>query len=205
LRLISFKDLVDLWRLKTDLDEIGGEDAGAARVQSILLPIESVDVGNFVRLMLEMTELKRAEEEEEKPEEPVAPSEPKVVTAEPWEKEELSTFFRRNTHWQNACLTVLALTDEDRIPSNRLLRLAARVAETHIPPISGKTLKSTAGVRAGFKMRRGNKEDFVGSKWDFDGTRWLNFYWIKPQYKDWIGEWISAQGLTIPPTTPDME
>jgi len=205
LRLISFENLVDLWCLKNDLDEIGGEDAGAARVQTILLPIESVDVGNFVRLMREIAELKRAEDEEEKPEEPLAPTEPEAVTAEPWEKSELFTFFRRNTHWQKACLTVLALADEDQIPSNRLLRLAARVAEAHIPSISGKTLKSTAGVRAGFKMRRGNKEDFIVAKWGFDGTQWMNSYWIKPQYKEWIREWVSAQGLSIPPTTTDVQ
>lgn len=135
----------------------------------------------------------------------LAPTEPLVAPTEPWEKSELFTFFRRNTHWQNACLTVLALADEERIAINRLLRLAAKVAEAHFAPIAGKSLKSIAAVRAGFTMRRGNKEDFIGRKWHSDGTQGMNFYWIKPQHKEWIREWVLAQGFTIPPATTDVE
>jgi len=202
LRLISFKDLVDLWRLKSDVDEIAGKDAGADRVQSILLPIESVNVGNFVRLVLEIAALKIAAAEETIEE---APEEPIDTVDEPWEKAELFSFFRDNTDWQTAVLTVLALTDEEQIPSNRLLRLASRVAKVHIPSISGQTLKSAAGPRGGFKMRRGAKEDFVVGKWGTDGTQWMNFYWIKPQYKEWIREWVVAKGLDIPSTIVEKE
>lgn len=199
LRLISFEDLIALWRLKSDLDTITDKDTSATRVQSILLPIESVNVGNFVRLMLEIAELKSAATVDEPP---VQPTEP---TAEPWEKAELFPFFQGNTDWQNACLTVLSLTDEEQISSNRLLRLAAKIAEVHFPSVADQPLKNVAGPRAGFKMRRGSKEDFVSSKWDFDGSQWQNFYWLKLQYREWIREWIVSRGFSIPSTTSTTE
>jgi len=199
LRLISFKDLIALWRLKADLDTITGKDTSATRVQNILLPIESVNVGNFVQLMLEVAELKSAAIVDQPPVQPTGP------TAEPWEKAELFSFFQGNTDWQNACLTVLSSTDEERIPSNRLLRLAAKVAEVHFPSVAEEPLKNVAGPRAGFKMRRGDKEDFISSKWDSDGTQWQNFYWLKPQYREWIREWISSRGFSIPTTKVTAE
>jgi hypothetical protein len=194
LRLISFEDLIALWDLKADLDTITGKDAGATRVQSILLPFESVDVGNFVRLMLEIAELKSATGIDQPPVPPVEPP------AEPWEKAELFSFFQGNTDWQNACLTVLSLTDEEQIPSNRLLRLAAKVAEGHFPSVAEQPLKNLAGPRAGFKMRRGDKEDFISSEWASDEAQWQNFYWLKSQYREWIREWILSRGYTIPAT-----
>lgn len=197
LRLIAFEDLIALWRLKSDLDTITDKETSATRVQSILLPIESVNVGNFVRLMLEIAELKSAATVE-----PPVETEP---TAEPWEKAELSSFFQGNTDWQNAFLTVLSLTDEERISSNRLLRLVAKVAEVHFPSVADQPLKSLAGPRAGFKMRRGSKEDFIGSKWDFDGSQWQNFYWLKPQYREWIADWVATNGFSIPSTTTATE
>ncbi len=61
LRLISFKDLSDLWQLKVDVEEVAGKDQAAGRIQSVLLPIESVNVGNFVQLILEIAALKTVE------------------------------------------------------------------------------------------------------------------------------------------------
>ncbi len=49
-------------------------------------------------------------------------------------------------------------------------------------------------------MRRGNKEDFISSEWGQFCTDWMNYYWLKPQYKDWIREWVLAKNLSIPPT-----
>lgn len=199
LRLISFKDLIALWRLKADLDTITGKDVSATRVQSVLLPIESVNVGNFVRLMLEIAELKSAATIDEPS---IHPTEP---IAEPWEKAELFSFFQSNTDWQNACLTVLSLADAERISSSRLLRLAAKVAEVHFPSVAEQPLKNFAGPRAGFKMRRGNKEDFISSKWDSDGSQWQNFYQLKVQHREWIHEWVVSRGFSIPSTTVTAE
>ena len=197
LRLISFKDLSALWQLKLDVEEVAGKDEAAERIQSVLLPMESVNVGNFVQLILEIATLKSAEAVETGDDTP--DSEP-TAAREPWEKAELYSFFRKNTDWQAACLTVLALAEEDRIPANRLKRLASKVADAHIPALAGQTLKSTAGPRAGFKMRRGDKEDFIGDEWGQYGTAWMQYYWLKPQYKDWILEWVLAKNLSIPPT-----
>jgi hypothetical protein len=199
LRLISFEDLIALWRLKADLDTISGKDASAEKVQSILLPIESVNVGNFVQLLLEIAEFKSAASVDEPPVLPVESA------AEPWEKAELFSFFEGNTDWQNACLTVLALADEDRISSTRVLRLAAKVAEEHFPSLTEAPLKSLAGPRAGFKMRRRNKEDFISSMWDSDGSQGQYFYQLKVPYREWIHEWVISKGFSIPPTTATVE
>ena len=201
LRLISFEDLIALWHLKADLDTITGKDVSATRVQSILLPIESVNVGNFVRLMLEIAEFKSAATVDE------LPVQPTESIAEPWEKAELFSFFQGNTDWQNACLTVLSLADTERISSSRLLRLAAKVAEVHFPSVAEQPLKSLAGPRAGFKMRRGNKEDFISSKWDQDSaeSQWQNFYQLEAHHQEWIREWVVSRGFSIPSTIVTAE
>ena len=196
LRLIAFEDLVKLWRLKADLDEVAGRDAASQRIQSILLPIESVDLGNLVRLLLEISELRTAEATEEIPDR-VADSAVEEAR-EPWEREELLAFFGHNTDWQNAFLAVLALTEEEQVFADRLLGLMNRVANEHIPGLAGKSLRSVAGVRAGFKMRRGRKEDFVGARWTEGGEHAQNVYWLGPPYKEWIRQWVRAKGWDVP-------
>ncbi len=194
LRLIAFEDLLRLWQLKVDLDEVSGQDAAAERIQSIILPMESVNLGNLVRLLLEIAELKTAAvTEEEGP-----PDSETKETVDVWQREELTEFFRNNTDWQNAFLTALVLADEERVFSDRLVKLSARVATKHIPGLSGKELKTFAGVRAGFKMRRGTKEDFIGNDWASDGEKWQSQYWIRPPYKEWILQWVQGRGWDMP-------
>lgn len=196
LRLISFENLVKLWRLKADLDEVAGPDAAATRIQSVILPIESVDVGNLVTILLEIAELKSAAEAQKEGNK--VPPTPPEDSEEPWEREELHTFLSKNTDWQNAFLTVLAFTEEERVFTDRVVRLMAEVAERHFPRVSGRALKSVAGVRAGFTMRRGSKQDFIGADWVLDGERWQGVYWLRPRYKEWVKEWVSAKGWSMP-------
>ena len=197
IRLISFEDLIKLWQLKAELEEIAGPAAASERIESILLPMESVNVGVLVRMLLEIAELRTAEVVE--PEIiPVDGDTAVTALGEPWEKDELHRFFSVNTDWQNAFIAVLALIDEEPVLGGQLRRQMERVAAAHIPGLAGKTLKSVAGARAGFKMRRGAKEDFVGDKWVNDGESWQNSYWLKPQYKGWVREWVQQHGWTIP-------
>lgn len=200
IRLISFEDLIKLWRLKTELEEIAGPAVANERIESILLPMESVNVGVLVRMLLEIAELRT---ESDPPPVPMPGGDtPITATAEPWGREELHQFFRANTDWQNAFLSVLAEQDEPLF-SNMLISQITRVAAGHMPAIAGKSLRSVAGVRAGFRMRRGDKEDFIGNKWDSDGENWQMSYWLKPQYKTWVREWIHQHGWTVPGAASD--
>lgn len=197
LRLISFEDLIKLWRLKADLEEIAGPEEAARRVGGIILPLESVNIGNLVTILLEIAELKTAAAVEEEVGE-VGPERGPSVMGEPWEKDELYRFLADNTGWQNAFLTVLAHLGDDPVTADRVRRLINRVAERHMPALAGKTMTSVAGARAGFKMRRGSKEDFVGDEWTTDGEKSQQAYWLKPPYKAWIREWVGQRGWSIP-------
>lgn len=198
LRLISFDDLVKLWRLKADLEEIAGPQEAARRIAGIILPMESVNIGNLVNILLEIAELRSAAAVEEEAVETVTDEGATTTAGEPWEEDELRRFLADNTGWQNAFLAVLAQVDDEQVFADRVRRLVNRVAERHMPDLSGKTISSLAGARAGFRMRRGEKEDFVGNKWSSDGEKSQQAYWLKPQYKPWIAEWVQQHGWTIP-------
>lgn len=68
LRIISFEHLLKLWQLKTDLEPIAGPDEAAAKVQKLLLPIESVNVGEFIDVIMEIAALRSASGESEEEE-----------------------------------------------------------------------------------------------------------------------------------------
>ncbi len=58
IRLISCADLLSLLKLKVDLDLLELKDVDQ-KVQSILLPLDTIDVGHLVRVIIEIAALRR--------------------------------------------------------------------------------------------------------------------------------------------------
>jgi hypothetical protein len=60
MRLIKVGDLLKLYQLKLELDRAGEPGLGTEKVQKLLLPLENIDVGDFISLIMEIAEFKQA-------------------------------------------------------------------------------------------------------------------------------------------------
>ncbi len=139
IRLISCADLLSLVKLKVDLDSLELKDVDQ-KIQSILLPLDTIDVGHLVRVIIEIAALRRslpAEEEEE------APSGGKGA----WAREEIHQFLGDSTPNQRALFRVLA-RHGGKIPRRKLIEELQ--SETGNSQIGGMQL---AGARGGITMR----------------------------------------------------
>jgi len=140
IRLISCTDLLSLLRLKVDLSSLELRDVDQ-KVQSILLPLDTIDVGHLVRVIIEIAALRRSlpmEEEEETP---------AVERRGAWAREEIHQFLSDSTPNQRALFKVLA-KQGGRIPRRKLVEELQ--AETGNPQVGGLQL---AGAQAGITMR----------------------------------------------------
>lgn len=140
IRLISCTDLLSLLKLKVDLDSLELKDVDQ-KVQSILLPLDTIDVGHLVRVIIEIAALRRslpAEEEEETP---------TAAEKGAWSREEIHRFLSSSTPNQRALFKVLA-RQGGKIPRRKLIEELQ--SETGNPQMRGMHL---AGARAGITMR----------------------------------------------------
>lgn len=140
IRLISCADLLSLLKLKVDLDSLELKDVDQ-KVQSILLPLDTIDVGHLVRVIIEIAVLRRslpAEEEDETP---------TTVGKGAWAREEIHQFLVDSTPNQRALFKVLA-RQGGKIPRRKLIEELQ--SETGNSQIGGMQL---AGARAGITMR----------------------------------------------------
>jgi len=141
MRLISCADLLSLLRLKSDLDSLELEDV-EQKVQSILLPLDTMDVGHLVRVIIEIAALRQSLPPEEEEEEG-----PRVSGRNAWAREEIHQFLLDSTPNQRALFNVLA-KQEGKIPRRKLIEELQREAAND--RIGGMQL---AGARAGITMR----------------------------------------------------
>jgi len=139
-RLISCDDLLSLFKLKADLDSLELKDVDQ-KVQSILLPLDTIDVGHLVRVIIEIAALRQSlptEEEEETS---------TVSRKNAWAKEEIHQFLSDSTPNQRALFRVL-VKQGGKIPRRKLIEELQN--ETGNAQIGGLQL---AGTRAGITMR----------------------------------------------------
>lgn len=187
MRLISFENLLRLIELAEQLDAIGGPGTGAAKAQQILLPVETIDVGNLIDLIIEIAEFRRQEAVGEGEEE----TEEGEAAGELWERQDLLDYLRNTTTYQKALLGALASTGGDWISRKQLSYLMAKVAtvlpEAQDHEITGSTI---AGARAGLTMRRGGKEDIIEQR--------ERRYRLKAEYREIVTDWAKAEGLLEP-------
>lgn len=187
IRLISFDNLLRLIELADQLDVISGSGTGAAKAQRILLPVETIDVGNLIDLIIEIAEFRRQQAVEESEEE----TEERTSAGEVWERQFLLEYLRNTTAFQKTLLGALASVGDEWISRKQLLHLMSKVAtvlpEAKDREITGYTI---AGARAGLKMRRGGKEDIIEQS--------KRRYQLKEEYREIVTNWAESEGLLEP-------
>jgi hypothetical protein len=190
MRVIKYQDLLRLYQLKLDLDNIGGLGSGAEKVHKLLLPMENIDVGDFISLILEIAEFKQATQEEPETEEEFI--DPLSLTA--WSSSELGNYLAECTPIQKALLAILARASEGewvwrkQIIAEMPALFVQLGVEEHYKVPSGYTI---AGAIAGLTMRRKplGKESIV--KRQMGGQKMA----IAEQYLPQIRKWLAAQSL----------
>lgn len=197
MRLILYDDLMEVITLKEELEPVIGEKQAIEKVQNLLLPIESINIGNIVRLIVEIATTKSTaveEQVEEKEEKEVAEEE-----AEPWTKAELLPYLKDATPYQRILLAALVQVDKEPATSKQVTFLMNEIAKRR--PSEGIDKKITgrdiAGARAGLKMRRKplKKEDIIESSWNHAERDYI--YKIKDDYKEIIIDWVKGEKLWI--------
>ena len=188
MRIIQYEDVIALLKLKEELEPISGEEQATLKVQNLLFPIESINIGNILKIILEIAEARSTKEEEKEEAEEL-----------PWTKAELLDYLNECTPYQKALLAALVQTDEEPVPKKKLLYLMNQIAEKSPKIEIEKKINGygIAGARAGFKMRRKplKKEDIIDSEWVEEIGDYI--YRIKPQYKNTVTEWVKKQGFLL--------
>lgn len=197
MRLILSEDLMEILKLKEELEPVIGEKTALDKIQKLLLPIESINIGNVVKLLLDIATTKSSAAEEKFEEK----EEKEVIGTgeEPWTKAELLDYLNDATPYQRVLLAALVQVDVEPAPKKNVLYLMNEIAKRR--PKEGINKKITgydiAGARAELKMRRTNlgKEDIIESGWDNRVGDYV--YKIKDNYKQIVMDWVKNEGLWI--------
>uniref|UniRef100_A0A7C3RKP5 Uncharacterized protein n=1 Tax=Dictyoglomus thermophilum TaxID=14 RepID=A0A7C3RKP5_DICTH len=191
IRVILYTDLIDLVNLKIELTPVVGESKAIEKIQSLIFPIESVNIGNIIKLIREIAEAISEQSIEDENEE--------KKSEKPWTKDELLEFLRGCTHYQKVLIAALAQVERYPIQKKYLLVLMNEIAKEKAFLGIGKKLsgKEIAGARGGLKLKRKllGKEDFIEGYWDKSEKDYV--YRIKDEYKDIILEWVKIENLEI--------
>lgn len=196
MRLILYQDLMEILNLKEDLEPVIGEKNAVEKIQNLLLPIESINIGNIVRLIFEIATTKSTTDEE------ILEGGGGKVTAgdnEPWTKAELLTYLQEATPYTRLLLAALVQVDKEPATSKTVTFLMNEIAKRR--PSEGIEKKITgrdiAGARAGLKMRRKplKKEDILESSWSNGERDYM--YKIKEEYKHIVADWVKSENLWI--------
>ena len=196
MRLILYKDLLEILSLKEELEPVIGERSAVEKIQNLLLPIESIDIGNIVRLILEIATTKSTAAEVQVEEKELEESKEED---EPWTKAELLLYLKDATPYQRMLLGALVQVDKEPITSKTVTFLMNEIAKRR--PSEGIDKKITgraiAGARAGLKMRRKplGKEDIIESWWSQAERDYV--YRIKDDYKQIVSNWVKEEKLWI--------
>ena len=186
MRLILYDDLMEVIALKEELEPVIGEKQAIRKVQNLLLPIESINIGNIVRLIVEIATTKSTEKEEERGE-------------EPWTKAELLSYLKDATPYQRILLAALVQVDKEPATSKQVTFLMNEIAKRRPSEGIDKEItgRDIAGARAGLKMRRKplNKEDIIESSWSHAEKDYI--YKIKDYYKQIVIDWVKGEKLWI--------
>lgn len=195
MRLIIFEDMIELLRLREKLEPVIGKDESINKIHNILMPIESINLGNIIRLIIDVATITE--------ERPIGPEEPPEAEIEPkdeiWIKGELVPYVEEARPYQRLLLAALVQIDKEPAPMKKVIFLMNEIVKRK--PSEGINKKITgrelAGARAGLKMRRKplKKEDIIDSSWDASEHDYI--YKIKDDYKETIIEWVKKQGLWI--------
>ena len=197
MRLILYGDLVDLLSLKDELEPVIGEKQAKEKVQNLLLPIESINIGNIIKLILEIAAIKATPNIEtiEVTSDEETPSEGN----DPWTKNELIPYLKEATPYQRLLLSALVQADTEPTTGKTATFLMNKISKKRPSENIDKKItgRDIAGARAGLKIRRKklNKEDIISSSWSPTEREYL--YNIKNTYKQIVTEWVKGEDLWV--------
>lgn len=197
MRLILYDDLMEIINLKEELEPVIGERQAIEKVQNLLLPIESVNIGNIVRLIIEIATTKSTAVEEQIEEK--IEKESTEEEEEPWTKAELLSYLKDTTPYQRLLLAALVQVDKEPATSKQVTFLMNEIAKRRSSEGIDKKItgRDIAGARAGLKMRRKplKKEDIIESSWSHAERDYI--YKIKDDYKQIVIDWVKSEKLWI--------
>jgi len=197
MRLILYEDLIEILNLKEELEPVIGEENAIEKIQNLLLPIESINIGNVVRLILEIATTRSAVIEEKDEEKEI--EEESKEGNEPWTKTELLLYLKDTTTYQRMLLGALVQVDKVPATSKTVTFLMNEIAKRKPSEGIDKKItgRSIAGARAGLKMRRKSleKEDIIESSWSHAERDYV--YEIKDEYKHILVDWVKSEKLWI--------
>jgi len=197
IRLIMYQDFMEILNLKEELEPVIGEKDAIEKIQNLLLPIESINIGNIVRLILEIATTKSTAVEEKIEERKT--KEIEEEGNEPWTKAELLSYLKDATPYQRMFLGALVQVDKEPITSKTVTFLMNEIAKRRKSEGIDKKItgRDIAGARAGLKMRRKplGKEDIIESSWNHSERDYV--YKIKEGYKPIVADWVKGEKLWI--------
>lgn len=193
MRIIMFEDLMRIVSLKEELKPVIGEQNAFKKVQNLLLPIESINIGNIVEIILEIATTKSEVINED---EEIIKGELTTGENEPWTKNELIPYLKATTPYQRVLLSAMVQADKEPVKVKTLLYLMNEIVKRNPSEEIDKKItgKEIAGARGGLTIRRKplGKEDIIWSRINGD-----YFYKIKEDYKQILIEWVKDEGLWI--------
>ena len=161
------------------------------------MPIESINIGNIVRLILEIATTKSTAVEEKIEERKT--EEIEEEGNEPWTKAELLSYLKDATPYQRMLLGALVQVDKEPATSKTVTFLMNEIAKRRKSEGIDKKItgRDIAGARAGLKMRRKplGKEDIIESSWSHSERDYV--YKIKEDYKPVVADWVKGEKLWI--------
>jgi hypothetical protein len=198
MRLIIKEDLIELLALKEDMEPVIGKNESIEKVQDILLPIESINIGNIIRLILDIAMTKSTTGADEIEVEEIEKVDLEELN-EPWTNAELKTYLKDAKPYQRLLLASLVQADKEPTTRKIVIFLMKEIAKRRPSEgiekdISGRDI---AGARAGLKMRRKpfKKEDVIDSSWSAVEHDYI--YKLRDNYKQTITDWVKGENLWI--------
>jgi hypothetical protein len=198
MRLILYEDLIEVINLKDELEPVIGKENALEKTQNLLLPIESINIGNIVRFIIEIATSRSTAIPDEPPDKPTIHviDEP---PEEPWAKTQLQPYLNSSSSVQRLLLAALVQLDQEAAPIKTLTFLMNEIAKRR--PSEGIDKKLTGrdfgGARAGMTLRRKplGKEDIV--EFALSLTDKLYYFKIKKDYKQIVTEWVRSENLWV--------
>lgn len=194
MRLILYEDLLEILDLKDELEPVIDEKRAIEKVQSLLIPVESINIGNIVRLILEIATAKSTDIGDGAIDGGI-----EIKGDEPWTKAELILYLKSVTPYQRLLLGALVQADIEPVKSKTVTYLMNKIAKLRPAENIEKevTGRHIAGAKSGLTKGRKTqgKEDIIESSWSPQERDYI--YKIKDDYKQTVMEWVKEENLWI--------
>ena len=185
IKLISFQDLLRLFRLRRVLEEQVPPSRVAAVLQDLLLPFDSVNVGSILDVIEAVALVTLGEDDIGG--EPA----PAVHPGPEWRRSDLYHFLDECQPYQVALLLALCAGSNGSVSASELVRRMKALAPSvpGLPPNQKFSTRTIGGARSGISKREQQlgKENLI----ETDGGR----YTIRTEYRDWVSQWLEDRGL----------